>query len=104
MGRMNGSARLTHLRKSAAAGKCLWEDSFNCVRKQFCHAFHQQSVPRHRVAPGAVDTPCSGIIPTSKVAPKKSGAIGKPQDIAAAVCFLASDESRFINGTTLVVD
>ena len=32
------------------------------------------------------------------------GAIGKPEDIAAAVCFLAAPEARFITGTTLVVD
>lgn len=29
---------------------------------------------------------------------------GKPQDIASAVLFLASDESRFMNGATVVVD
>ena len=35
---------------------------------------------------------------------KVEGAIGQPEDIAAAICFLASDEARFITGTTLVVD
>ena len=29
---------------------------------------------------------------------------GKPEDISAAVLFLASDEARFVNGATLVVD
>ncbi len=32
------------------------------------------------------------------------GRIGTPDDIAAAVCFLASDEASYIHGTTLVVD
>jgi glucose 1-dehydrogenase len=32
------------------------------------------------------------------------GRVGLPQDIAAAVLFLASDESDFINGTTLYAD
>jgi len=32
------------------------------------------------------------------------GAVGKPEDVAAAVAFLASDEAKFITGTTLVVD
>ena len=27
-----------------------------------------------------------------------------PDELAAAICFLASDEASFINGTTLVVD
>lgn len=33
-----------------------------------------------------------------------TGRIGTPDDIAAAVCFLASDEASYIHGTTLVVD
>ena len=48
---------------------------------------------------------CSGTIRTSRAASEKvEGAIGKPEDIAAAVCFLAAPEARFITGTTLVVD
>lgn len=57
------------------------------------------------VAPGAVDTPMLWNNPNVKSgAEKVKGAVGKPEDIAAAVCFLASDEARFITGTTLVVD
>jgi meso-butanediol dehydrogenase/(S,S)-butanediol dehydrogenase/diacetyl reductase len=33
-----------------------------------------------------------------------AGRLGEPDDIANAVCFLASDESAFITGTTLLVD
>ena len=32
------------------------------------------------------------------------GRVGRPDDIAAAVCFLAADEAAFINGANLVVD
>lgn len=32
------------------------------------------------------------------------GRIGRPQDIANAIMFLASDKSDYVNGTTLVVD
>jgi glucose 1-dehydrogenase len=57
------------------------------------------------VAPGAVDTPMLWNNPNVKSGAEKiQGAVGKPEDIAAAVCFLASDEARFITGTTLVVD
>jgi NAD(P)-dependent dehydrogenase (short-subunit alcohol dehydrogenase family) len=57
------------------------------------------------VAPGAVDTPMLWNNPNVKSGAEKiEGAIGKPEDIAAAVCFLASDEARFITGTTLVAD
>jgi glucose 1-dehydrogenase len=57
------------------------------------------------VAPGAVDTPMLWNNPNIKSGVEKvEGAIGKPEDIAAAVCFLASPEARFITGTTLVAD
>ena len=57
------------------------------------------------VAPGAVDTPMLWNNPNIKSGVEQvKGAIGKPEDIAAAVCFLAAPEARFITGTTLVVD
>lgn len=57
------------------------------------------------VAPGAVDTPMLWNNPNVKSGAEKiEGSIGKPEDLAAAICFIASDEARFVNGTTLVVD
>ena len=57
------------------------------------------------VEPGAVDTPMLWNNPNVKSGIEKvEGAIGKPEEIAAAICFLASDEASFINGTVLVVD
>ena len=57
------------------------------------------------VAPGAVNTPMLWNNPNVKSGAEKiEGAIGKPEELAAAICFMASDEASFINGTTLVVD
>ena len=57
------------------------------------------------VAPGAVDTPMLWNNPNVKSGAEKiEGAIGKPEDLANAICFIASDDAKFINGTTLVVD
>lgn len=57
------------------------------------------------VAPGAVDTPLLWSNPNVKSGKEKpGGAIGKPEELAAVICFLASDEASFINGTTLVAD
>lgn len=57
------------------------------------------------VDPGAVDTPMLWSNPNVQNGTEKiEGAIGKPEDIAAAILFLASDEARFINGASLAVD
>jgi glucose 1-dehydrogenase len=75
----------------------------------FTRGFSEEIAPRklriNCVAPGAVDTPMLRNNPNVRSgAEKLEGAIGKPEDIAAAICFLASDEACFITGTTLVVD
>lgn len=57
------------------------------------------------VAPGAVDTPMLWRNPNVKSGMEKiEGKIGKPEDVAAAVSFIASDEASFINGSSLHVD
>jgi glucose 1-dehydrogenase len=75
----------------------------------FTRGFSEEIAPKkiriNCVAPGAVDTPMLWDNPNIKSGVEKvQGAIGKPEDIAAAVCFLAAPEARFITGTTLVVD
>ena len=75
----------------------------------FCRGFAEEMAEKkirvNCVAPGAVDTPMLWNNPNVKSGVEKvKGAIGKPEDIAAAVCFLASPEARFITGTTLVAD
>lgn len=75
----------------------------------FTRGFSIEMVSRgirvNSVAPGAVDTPMLWNNPNVKSGAEKiEGAIGKPEDLAAAICFIASDEAKFINGTTLIVD
>lgn len=60
------------------------------------------------VAPGFIDTDMTaGLAEDLKEGAKKQialGRFGKPEEIAAAVAFLASDEASFITSQTLVVD
>jgi NAD(P)-dependent dehydrogenase (short-subunit alcohol dehydrogenase family) len=71
----------------------------------FSEELEDRKIRINCVAPGAVNTPMLWNNPNVKSgAEKVEGAIGEPADIAAAICFLAADEARFITGTTLVVD
>lgn len=71
----------------------------------FAEEIAPQKIRINCVAPGAVNTPMLWNNPNIKSGIEKvQGAIGEPEDIAAAVCFLAAPEARFITGTTLVVD
>ena len=60
------------------------------------------------IHPGAIDTPMIDM--TSKILGLENKSdlspvgLGSPQDVANVVLFLASDESRFVNGTEIVLD
>ena len=71
----------------------------------FSEELAERKIRINCVAPGAVNTPMLWNNPNVKNGTEKvEGAIGQPEDLAAAICFLAADEARFITGTTLVVD
>lgn len=58
------------------------------------------------VLPGAVNTPMLWENPNVKSGLEKidRGALGQPEDLAAVIAFLASDEAEFIRGTSVIVD
>lgn len=60
------------------------------------------------VAPGAIRTRAHDTMPKEVIdrikANTPAGIVGEPEDVAAAVAFLASDEARFITGQSLLID
>lgn len=57
------------------------------------------------VAPGAVDSPMLWNNPNIANGKEQvQGQLGKPEELAAVICFVASGEASYVNGTTIVVD
>lgn len=60
------------------------------------------------VCPGYIDTPLlekmSAEAKQELVRLHPIGRLGKPEEVANVVCFLASDEASFVNGTAMLVD
>ena len=76
--------------------------------------FMRRGIRCNAVAPGTVDTPWVGRIigdQADPVAARKSmvqrqplGRLGRPEEIAAAIRYLASPEAEFVHGSCLIID
>jgi NAD(P)-dependent dehydrogenase (short-subunit alcohol dehydrogenase family) len=66
----------------------------------------EKKIRVNAILPGAVDTPMLWENPNIKSGLEviHQNDVGKPEDIASAIAYLASDDSKFITGTTIRVD
>lgn len=85
--------------------------------RSFGRTWATELIPRgirvNTVVPGPIETPgLVGLVPAGQArqlldgeaAKVPMGRVGRPEELAAAVLFLASDQSSFITGTELFVD
>ena len=64
----------------------------------------RRGVTVNAVAPGFIETEMTKDIPDAAIEAIPARRVGSPDDVAAAVRFLASDDAAYVTGTTLYVD
>ena len=64
----------------------------------------RRGVTVNAVAPGFIETDMTKDIPEAVIDAIPARRTGKPEDVAAAVRFLASEDAGYVTGTTLFVD
>jgi NAD(P)-dependent dehydrogenase (short-subunit alcohol dehydrogenase family) len=65
----------------------------------------KRNITANAVTPGFIETDMTSDLPTSEIAAHIPAArVGRPEEVAAAVAFLVSDEAAYVNGATLAVD
>ena len=102
---VNTSSVHAHESEAGVAPYAASKGGMEAMSRVLALELRQKKIRVNCVAPGAVDTPMLWNNPNVKSGKEKvTGAVGKPDDLAAAICFLASDDARFINGTTLIAD
>lgn len=78
------------------------------MTKVWAREFGRKGITVNAVAPGFIATEMVASMPENiiKIMEEKTplGRLGKPEDIANAYLFLASDEAEYVNGATLSVD
>lgn len=78
------------------------------MTKTWAKEFGRKGINVNAVAPGFISTAMVSKMPAKVIGQMKSGVslqrLGKPQDIANAYLFLASDESDYVHGHVLHID
>lgn len=78
------------------------------MTKVWARELGRKGITVNAVAPGFIETEMVAAMPENVLAGMREktpvGKLGKPEDIANAYAFLASDEASFINGAVLSVD
>ncbi len=80
------------------------------LMESICQEYGPQKIRCNSIAPGAIKTPINKAAWETEAALKKLNnlipykRIGIPEDIGSTAVWLASDESEYVNGTTIFVD
>lgn len=77
------------------------------LTRSWAAEYGPRGVRVNTVAPGATLTPgnaAASAVLDAMTASTPAGVVVQPEDVAAAVLFLASDDARMVHGTTLSVD
>jgi 3-oxoacyl-[acyl-carrier protein] reductase len=64
----------------------------------------RRGVTVNAVAPGFIETDMTEDVPRERIDAVPARRLGKPEEVAACVRFLASSEAAYVTGTTLTVD
>ena len=64
----------------------------------------RKGVTCNAVTPGVIETDMTTDVADGLVGAVPAGRVGRPEEVAAAVAFLCSDEAAYVNGATLAVD
>jgi NAD(P)-dependent dehydrogenase (short-subunit alcohol dehydrogenase family) len=80
------------------------------LTRQMAAEWGPHGIRANAVAPGLIDTPMLSMTPSTPEgrafidARVPLGRVGKPEEIAAVIAFLASDEASYVTGATLLAD
>ena len=98
----------SHVGKSGVTAYAAAKGGVKLLTQTLAIDYGTQNIRVNAVCPGYIDTPLLKDVPDDKkdalVALHPMGRLGRAEEVASAVLFLASDEASFITGSSLMVD
>jgi 3-oxoacyl-[acyl-carrier protein] reductase len=64
----------------------------------------KRGVTCNAITPGVIETDMTADLADGLISAVPAGRVGRPEEVAAAVAFLVSEEAAYVNGATLAVD
>lgn len=64
----------------------------------------KRNITVNAITPGVIETDMTADMPAELVRAVPAARVGHPEEVAAAVSFLVSDDAAYVNGATLAVD
>lgn len=89
---------------------CCSKGAMRMFMRNLCMELGPLGITINNVAPGAIDTPINKNLLANKPQLEALlrniplGRLGKPEEVAGLVAFLASDDGAYISGSTYVID
>ncbi|WP_217587106.1 SDR family NAD(P)-dependent oxidoreductase [Lentibacillus saliphilus] len=105
---INCSSILGHVGQAATAAYTAAKGGVTNLTRALAVEYAKENIRVNAICPGYVDTPIlDGVEPEMKealISLHPIGRLGRPEEIAKAAVFLASDEASFVIGANLLVD
>ncbi|MDR1367756.1 MAG: 3-oxoacyl-ACP reductase FabG [Candidatus Accumulibacter sp.] len=105
---INITSVVGHAGNPGQANYCASKAGVSGLARALAREFGSRGITVNCVAPGFIDTPMTRILDEKQkaalIAKVPLGRLGTPEDVAAAVGFLASPEAAYISGATIHVN
>ncbi|KKC45912.1 MULTISPECIES: SDR family NAD(P)-dependent oxidoreductase [Paenibacillus] len=98
----------SHVGKAGVTAYAAAKGGVKLLTQSMAADYAGKGIRVNAVCPGYIDTPLIGgrseAVTDHLVGLHPMGRLGKPEEVAAAVLFLASDDASFVTGASLLVD
>ncbi|MFO8068825.1 MAG: SDR family oxidoreductase [Alkalibacterium sp.] len=101
---VNVGSQATHVAGPGGSAYVTSKHALEGFTKQLAYDFGGEGIKSNLIAPGFIKTPMTEGIEDERLKDIPAKRAGKPEEVAALAVFLASEDSNYMNGSTVTMD